>query len=227
LYCNIDRSHGQRKETHWNAVRSDRRTIASTNGNHQPEDQQNKMSIDRTQGKRPQSSTDNARGVAACVFSQMVCREAVLDVGVRAPTLALCGGDHAVESLRLWMSGPPPPVHQRICGPDSVGLRGGLRTLGDSVGHRINLWAHGDVLHAIARIVGVRNLDSASILSWKKVSKCVQIFEEAATNACKCFWGLGVGCDLASRFYSRLWLTCQPRSLLSGTHIGRWSEWAG
>jgi hypothetical protein len=161
------------------------------------------------------------------VFSQMVCREAVLDVGVRAPTLALCGGDHAVESLRVWMSGPPPPVHQRICEPDSVGLRGGLRTLGDPVECRIDLRTYEDVLHSIARIVGVRNLDSVSVLRWEKVSKCVQIFEEDVTNACRYFWGLGVGWDPASRFCSRLWLTCQPRSLLSGTHVGRWSEWAG
>jgi hypothetical protein len=125
------------------------------------------------------------------------------------------------------MSGPPPPVHQRIYEPDSFGLCGRLRTLGDSVECRIDLWTHGDVLHSIAWIVGVRNFDSVSMLRWKKVSKCVQIFEEDSTNACKCFWDLGVGWDQASRFCSRLWLTCQPRSLLPGTHVGRWSEWAG
>jgi hypothetical protein len=69
------------------------------------------------------------------------------------------------------MSGPPPPVHQGICEPDSVGLCRGLRTLGDPVECRIDLWTYGDVLHSIARIVGVRNLDSVSILRWKKVSK--------------------------------------------------------
>jgi hypothetical protein len=129
------------------------------------------MSIDRTRRKRPQSSSDNARSVAACVLSQMVCREAVLDVGVRAVTNAVCGGDHAVESLRVWISRPSPPVHQRICEPDSVGPCGGLRTLGDPVEHRINLRTHGDVLHSMARIVAVRNLGSISILRWKKVSK--------------------------------------------------------